>query len=490
MIARRCQIRGRDTQLIKELLSSTNIATFKCSHHRSESWTTSPSSDTIFALSSGADRSAVAIIRLSGSFVDTALKQLSPTRDLPSPRVASLRSLWHPMTRELLDRALVLRFPGAQSYTGEDLCELHVHGGPAVIRSVLETLCGIRGLRPAKPGEFTRRAFEAGKLDLTQIEGLADLLAADTEAQRSLALAQMEGALTKLIASWRKSIISCLARVEAVLDYGEDEEISDDVAKEVFQDALSLQSELKSHLERGSMGKLVRDGVRIAILGAPNAGKSSLLNAVAGRDVAIVSHIPGTTRDALEVGLDLGGCKAILTDTAGLRETEDIIEAQGIERAASVARQAHIIIHLVEFNTRIVDQFIMDQLVGAERRGAHILTVVNKTDLGRGQEPGDVSISCKTGHGIDNLLHRLTDIVKMSVSSKEEARAGILTQMRHRHAVENAVAALDRYLGEQSRLELAAEELRETAKQLGTITGDISVDNVLDEVFSQFCIGK
>lgn len=267
-------------------------------------------SDTIFALSSGPGRAAVAVLRVSGPAANATLESLLPPgRPLPPPRVAQLATLRHPITRTPLDSALCLRFPAPRSATGEDVIELHTHGGPAVVRAVADALATLPGVRPAEPGEFTRRAFQLGRLDLTEIEGLADLLAADTEAQRVQALAAAGGAARRQCEAWRTTLLRCLAHVEAVIDFGEDEEIADEVAAGVAPTVLALQKELEVHLAAASGGEIVREGVRVALVGPPNAGKSSLLNALAGREAAIVSHIPGTTRDILEVALDLGGYK-------------------------------------------------------------------------------------------------------------------------------------------------------------------------------------
>ena len=270
----------------------------------------SPFTDTIFALSSAPGRAAVAILRLSGNGADAALQQLLPPgRPLPPPRVAQLATLRHPETRDPLDTALCLRFPAPRSATGEDVVELQVHGGPAVVRSVAAALSTLPSVRPAEPGEFTKRAFQLGRLDLTEVEGLADLLAADTEAQRVQALAAAGGAARKQCEAWRTTLIRCLAHVEAVIDFGEDEEIADDVASAVVPVVTELKKELEIHLAAAAGGEVVREGIRVVLLGAPNAGKSSLLNALAGRDAAIVADVPGTTRDLLEVVLDLGGYK-------------------------------------------------------------------------------------------------------------------------------------------------------------------------------------
>ena len=281
--------------LVKAETSQTSLSTY---------------TDTIYALSSAPGRSAIAVLRVSGPAANATLQSLLPQgRDLPPPRVAHLATLRHPITRALLDSAICLRFPSPKSATGEDVLELHTHGGPATVRAVADALSTVPGVRPAEPGEFTRRAFQLGRLDLTEIEGLADLLAADTDAQRVQALAAAGGAARRQCDAWRMTLLRCLAHVEAVIDFGEDEEIADDVAAGVIPTIATLKNELEMHLKAASGGEIVREGVRVALVGPPNAGKSSLLNALAGREAAIVSNIPGTTRDLLEVVLDLGGYK-------------------------------------------------------------------------------------------------------------------------------------------------------------------------------------
>ncbi|KAL4433646.1 hypothetical protein ABPG75_000087 [Micractinium tetrahymenae] len=302
--------------------------------------------DTIFALSSGAGRSAVAVVRISGPGADAALRRLMlANAALPPPRAAALTSLQAPDGTGMLDRALVLRFPGPRSFTGEDCAELHLHGSPAVVRAVLGAL-GMLRLRPAEPGEFSRRAFDAGKLDLTQVEGLADLLAAETESQRRQALLHSTGAVRRQHEHWRQTLLTCLARLEAVIDFGEDEEIADDVAAGVLPLVQALQQEVEGHLAAAAGGELVRSGVRVVIVGPPNAGKSSLLNLLAGHEAAIVSPFAGTTRDPVTVQLELGGVKVMLTDSAGLRRTQCPIEAEGVRRAVAAAQQAHLVLHV------------------------------------------------------------------------------------------------------------------------------------------------
>ncbi|KAK9916100.1 hypothetical protein WJX75_008574 [Coccomyxa subellipsoidea] len=294
-------------------------------------------------------RVGVAVIRLSGPRADLALQRLlKPGRTLPQPRMAALASLRDPRSGEELDRSLVLRFPGPASFTGEDVVELHVHGSPATVRMTLDALRALPGLRPAEAGEFAMRAFHNGKLDLTEAEGLADLLAAETDAQRRQALRQSGGEMRRRHERWRGALLRCLAAAEAIIDFGEDEDIAPDVAADVRRQVAAVRAELARHVSSGRRGELIRSGVKVAIVGPPNAGKSSLLNVLAAREAAIVSPIPGTTRDAVEVSIELEGFKVTLVDTAGLRESADAIEVAGMQRARSAMRDADIIALVID----------------------------------------------------------------------------------------------------------------------------------------------
>ncbi|PSC67489.1 tRNA modification GTPase isoform A [Micractinium conductrix] len=494
--------------------------------------------DTIFALSSAPGCSAVAVVRISGPASDAALAGLlPPTQPLPPPRTAALVSLLAPGGTALLDRALVLRFPAPRSFTGEDSAELHLHGSPAVVRAVLRTLGTLR-LRPAEPGEFTRRAFDAGKLDLTQVEGLADLLAAETESQRRQALLHSTGAVRRQHEQWRQTLLTCLARLEAVIDFGEDDGIGDDVAAGVAPLVRALRREVEGHLAAAASGELIRSGVRIAIVGPPNAGKSSLLNLLAGHEAAIVSPVPGTTRDLVQV---------ILSDSAGLRQTLCPIEAEGVRRAVAAAAQAQIVLHVADaadegaageegapelvlaehaVHLRVLNK--ADLLPGAEAAAASgqagaasapaaVAAAVAAGDGGaaaggsgtatgapparrRDEEPSGFArpmpllISCKSGQGVDTLLAAL----RRQVLALVEAGGGdgglagaLVTRTRHRYHLGEAVAAMARYEALSGReLELSCEELRAAARAVGRVVGAIDTEAVLDELFSTFCIGK
>ena len=459
---------------------------------------------TIFALSTPeGGRSAIAVFRVSGPAANSVLTALLPKdSSLPPPRTAHFTRLYHPLKGEAsvaLDDAICIRFPAPQSATGEDVVELQVHGGPAIVKAVNQALSTIPGIRPAEPGEFTRRAFDSGRLDLTQVEGLADLLAAETEAQRIQAVLHAGGAVRKRCEAWRGTLIRCLSNIEAVIDFGEDEGIAESVVSDVLPSVVSLCEDLESHLAAASTGEIIRQGVRVAIIGAPNAGKSSLLNALVGRDMAIVSPIPGTTRDLIETSLDLNGIKVIVTDTAGLRETEDMIEAQGVDRALEAAKSAHILVSMREPGGSWAHSTSAFDVCAIKKGNVPILEVENKSDLIQNQNSNDnvaanvLKISCVTGQGLDQFVERLSCCVKEVVGcAGNEFSEGntLVTRARHRYHLENCVRALHRYRHIHESIELAAEELRLAAASLGRVTGAIDTEDVLDSLFAEFCIGK
>ncbi|KAK9818692.1 hypothetical protein WJX74_006954 [Apatococcus lobatus] len=307
------------------------------------------SRDTICALSSAIGRASVAVIRISGPQANRVIRALLPPKqDLLPPRFATIASLYEPKTHQLLDQSLLLSFPGPRSFTGEDVVEVQCHGGPATTKILLDTLIGFPGVRLADAGEFTKRAFQAGKLDVSEVEGLSDLLAAETTAQHQQAIQQASGRQRDVFEAWQQALTSCLASVEAVIDFGEDEQLGDHVLANVRPRARALRAEIEAELANGNRGELVREGVRVAILGPPNAGKSTLLNALAGRDAAIVSSVAGTTRDTVQLSLDLGGHKVVLSDTAGLHVTEDLVEGLGIQRSLQAAKSAHLLVWLAD----------------------------------------------------------------------------------------------------------------------------------------------
>jgi tRNA modification GTPase len=439
-----------------------------------------PPADTICALSSGAGRAGVAVIRLSGPAAGAVLARLCGS--LPAPRRASLRMVKHPLTREMLDRGLVLWLPAPASFTGEDMAELHVHGGRAVLAAVIGAVLAVQGVRLAEPGEFARRAFENGKLDLTELEGLADLVNAETEAQRRQAGAQAAGGARALYEAWREELVKAQALTEAGLDFADEADVAADAAVEADAVAAKLLAAITRHLQ-DRRGERLREGFRIVIAGPPNVGKSSLLNALARRDVAIVSAEAGTTRDAIEVHLDLGGLPVIVTDTAGLREAEGAVEAEGIRRALAQAEGADLILWLVDATAPEGDAIGMQIPANVAQ-----MRVLNKIDLVKSaQIPDGVALSAKTGEGVAALLDRLADRAREGLDGSEPA---IITRARHRAELEAAAAALERFRGERGGPELKAEELRVAARHLGRLTGRIDVEEVLGAIFSEFCIGK
>lgn len=430
---------------------------------------------TIFALASGAGRAGVAVIRVSGPDAGAGLAALTDA-PLPAPRVATRRTL-SGSDNLPLDEALVLWFPAPASFTGEDVAELQVHGGAAVIAAVTETLIQ-QGFRIAAPGEFSRRAFENGKLDLTAAEGIADLVDAETEGQRRQALRQMQGGLAAVYDDWRARLLSALALLDAEIDFP-DEDLPAGVASRAMPIVAELADDMAHHLDDGSRGERVRDGYRIAIVGPPNAGKSSLLNALARREAAIVSDVPGTTRDVVEVRLVLAGFPVWIADTAGLREARDAIESEGVRRALARAEAADLRIGVVEAGAAI------DPRLAATMQAGDLM-VRSKADLGGAAGPGSYAVSTLTGAGLSALEAALSARVVRDLAQDE---APALTRARHRTAVAEALVALRR--ADPARgAELAAEDVRLAARAIGRLTGRIDVEDVLGEIFASFCIGK
>lgn len=444
--------------------------------------------DTIYAPATGAGRAAVAVVRVSGPRSADAVRALAG--DLPRPRRAALRQLARHGVA--LDDALVLWFPGPASYTGEDAAEFHVHGGRAVVEALLEALAA-EGLRLAEPGEFTRRAFENGKLDLTQAEGVADLIDAETEAQRRQALGQLEGALSRRYDAWREWLVQALAMLEAAVDFP-DEELPEDVAARARPGLQALEAEIAAALVDSSRGRRVRDGFRIALVGAPNAGKSTLLNALVERDAAIVTSTPGTTRDIIEVPLTLGGYKVLLADTAGLRDTEDAIEAEGVRRARAWAREADLRLWVIDaamFHVKQAEEDAIQPGDWAVINKIDLVDAVRLEDLRTAFAPQGlkmIELAARKPAGAEQARAALTSHVVDALSGAEFPAA---TRIRHAESLTEAQAYLRRALSEVGlEVELAAEDVRLAARVLSRITGRIDPEDVLDRVFSSFCIGK
>jgi len=440
--------------------------------------------DTIFALASGQGRCGVAVIRLSGPSSFCIAGKLAT--NICVDRTARLARLYHPGTHQLLDHALVLGFKGPHSFTGEDVVEFHVHGGMAVIESVFDAISYLPDVRLAEPGEFSRRAFENGKMDLTEVEGLADLIDAETEAQKHQAVRQMQGELGQLYSHWRNGLIKLLAHIEATIDFAE-EDIPDDLEYQAITQLENLLLTINDHLNDGKRGQRLREGVSVVIVGPPNAGKSSLLNAIAKRDAAIISSTPGTTRDIVDVHMVLSGVPVILSDTAGLRLTADDIEAQGVRRALDKNQQADLSIVLLDGGSwpDIDDQ--TQKLITEQS-----MVFVNKADL---MDDDFVTqsypvVSVKTGFGMDGFIEMLNGHVHEIAS---QSSSPVITRERHRLSLGRCVHALEQGLSvwkQGSGSELVAEDLRAAATELGRITGRVDVEDLLDVIFADFCIGK
>ena len=480
--------------------------------------------ETIFALSSGRGPAAIAVVRISGDRAGEALKTL--TGRIPAARQAALVRVRGP-DGEVIDQALALWFPAPHSETGEDVAELQLHGGRAVVASVLSALSRIGGLRPAEAGEFTRRGFENGKLDLTAVEGLADLVMAETEGQRRLAFRQMTGALGNRAEIWRAQLVQALALVEARIDFSDEADVPENLVAPALQIVRALEAEIAAALADGRRGERLREGLVVAIAGPPNAGKSTLLNRIVKREAAIVSPYAGTTRDVIEVHLDLGGLPVTLLDTAGIRETEDPVELEGVRRARERAAKADLILWVIDATVDAQANYVE---MAAERVSPPIWLVRNKIDLIQGltkdgngihsissnEQRGRINkplkdmvnrpfkqrnellftiyeqqftISATKGEGFDELLEQLGQFAKTYLEGAESA---VVTRERHRRALENALAALQRALvpGLAHNEDILAEELRVAARALGRLTGRVDVEEVLDVIFRDFCIGK
>lgn len=449
---------------------------------------------TIFALSSGRPPAAIAVVRVSGPHAGAALKALIGR--IPEPRRAALGQVRNPANREVIDEALVLWFPAPHSETGEDVAELQLHGGQAVIAGVLEVLNKIEGCRLAEPGEFTRRGFENDKLDLTEVEGLADLIAAETQAQRRQAFRQLKGLIGDRAEAWRQRLIEALALVEARIDFSDEADVPENLVEPALQAVQRLGDEIAACLADSGRGERLREGLVVAIAGPPNAGKSTLLNRMARREAAIVSPHPGTTRDVIEVHLDLGGYPVTLLDTAGIRDSADPVEQEGVRRARERAAMADLILWVTDASAADEAQ---NWAAGLSR--AELWSLRNKMDLvsahpstrteSQTKEWANHSftMSATTGLGVDQFIAALTAYARDFFSATESA---LVTRARHRRALEETLGALERAgrEGGAGREELIAEELRAAATTLGRLTGRVDVEDILDVIFRDFCIGK
>jgi tRNA modification GTPase len=449
---------------------------------------------TIFALSSGRPPAAIAVVRVCGPQARITLETLIGR--IPVPRQAALAKVREPGTGDVIDEALVLWFPAPHSETGEDMAEFHLHGGHAVVAAALDALGKIEGCRLAEPGEFTRRAFENGRLDLTAVEGLADLIAAETPAQRRQAYSQLKGLIGDQAEDWRRKIVAALALVEARIDFADEADVPEDLVAPALYAAQQLRSMIAVALADQGRGERLREGMVVAIAGPPNAGKSTLLNRLARREAAIVSPFPGTTRDVIEVHLNLDGCPVTLLDTAGIRESADPVELEGIQRATDRAAAADLVLWVIDGSATGVQV-----PVRAEKAiKSEIWLVANKVDLPvdklwknceSASSPSGraFAVSALTGGGVAGLVEALAGHARAYFAGAESA---LVTRARHREALAETVAALDRALarGTGGSEELIAEELRSAATTLGRLTGRVDVEDILDVIFRDFCIGK
>lgn len=442
-------------------------------------------SGTIYAVSSGSGRAAIALIRISGRQTRTILEAIASGTG--EPRTYQLRTLIDAATGVVLDQAIVVWLPGPKSFTGEDCAELHVHASRAVLGGIFKALSSFPEVRPAEAGEFTRRAVMNGKMDLVEAEGLGDLLAAQTEAQRRQAMSQMLGEASSVFDSWREQLLQIRADIEAVIDFADEEGVAETAGTRIDFQIVHLIQEMERAVARSGAAEAIRDGIKVVLAGLPNTGKSSLLNALAQRDAAIVSSIPGTTRDVIEVMLDIGGIPVILTDTAGLRTGGDEIEQQGIARSRREAGQAGILVWVASVD--IESSLVHDGSIAPD------LVVMNKSDLSdkqsrllRNDLPRVIPLSASTGEGIPSFLESLTELLAEKLDVAENP---VVVSARQRTATQESIRMLNDSLAQGAvGLELKAENVRRAADAIGRITGRTEVEEWLGAIFSKFCIGK
>ncbi|CAH1720782.1 unnamed protein product [Aphis gossypii] len=464
---------------------------------------------TIYALSSGLGKCGVAVIRVSGPCASDAILNMTHLKHLPKSRKACLNKIIDPTTKEQLDNGLLLWFPGPKSFTGEDCCEFQVHGGRAVVTSVLNGLSKLSNFRPADPGEFTKRSFYNNKMDLTEVEGLADLIEADTEFQRKQALMQLEGALRQLYSSWRQYLLENLACVEAYIDFSETDNIEYLVLENVKENLEKLAKEIEMHLMDNRSGELLRDGVKVAIIGAPNTGKSSLLNSLCNREAAIVTDLPGTTRDPIQVPLDVFGYSVLLIDTAGIRsQTVNLIEDLGIKKSKVQAQSADMVILMIDAQYLLdvdnIDLWLQKYIENLKVQCVNCLVYVNKIDIVSDNQVVRLKKisqnsnwtmcfgSCKVNDGLTDMMKTFENYLQKLCGNPnfEHPRC---TQARHRYCLLKALSNVQMYLEiskSKENIDVAAQHLRRATLNVGKITGHVSTEEMLNVIFSKFCIGK
>lgn len=438
--------------------------------------------NTIYALSTVFGKSGVAVIRISG---DKVLEVVSCITNIKTetikPRFAYFTNIINPKTKEVLDKSLVVYFKAPYSFTGEDILEIQCHGSKAVLNSVLNVLSLVDGVRLAEPGEFSKRAFYNNKMDLTEAEGLADLIDAETSEQQKYALRQLSGGLKNLYTSWRQDLVRILSYLEAFIDFPE-EDIPSDLSNDILNTVFKVKNDITLHLKGNNVKERLRSGFRIVITGAPNAGKSSLINTLVKRNAVIVSDIEGTTRDAIDINLDISGYPVIITDTAGIRDTQNPIEQQGVEIAKEKVSNADIVINLYDASNPKIDEFITNQKV---------IYVANKIDKLSSEQLNKIpqnhlKISAKYNQGVDNLVANILDIIKENFANQTSP---LITRTRYREALNECLVYLDEFSLDKE-IELSAEDIRLACRSIGKITGHVEVDEILDNIFGSFCIGK